>query len=164
MTRLSTLFVGVMLLGIVNAAQAQDRGLRSAEGRSVFVIDANRQEWQGRLLNVTVDALEVENDAGLRSFKLAEIRRVDADGDGVWDGAFKGAATGALLGLLGAAATGAPVWTAATSAMAYGLLGMAIDGGCSSRHPVYHGAAIPSAPEPSTANGPAMRVSMRLRW
>lgn len=155
------LLVGGMVFMAAVSANAQPRELMESRGRGVFVIDANRQEWQGRLLKVSVNALEVESDAGIRTFNLAEIRRVDADGDGVWDGALKGAAVGAALGLI-PLAYGAP-WAVATNALWTGLLGLAIDGGCSSRHPVYHGPAVPRLDQASPIS-PALRVSMKVRW
>jgi hypothetical protein len=161
MTRM-VMLVGVMALGVGANAQAQPRQLRSAEGRGVFVIDANRQEWQGRLLKVSAEALEIESDAGVRTFKLADIRRVDADGDGVWDGALKGAAVGAALGLLAASAADTGLWPMASNAMSFGLIGLAIDGGCSARHPVYHNA--PHVAPAALKAVRAVHVSMRMKW
>jgi hypothetical protein len=159
MIRLLTM-VGVVVLGTVTAAHAQPRELRAAEGHSVFVIDVNRQEWQGRLLKVSADALEVESDAGIRTFKLTEVRRVDAERDGVWDGALKGAVLGGVLGLLAASAGETGLWPMATNAMSFGLIGLAIDGGCSSRHPVYHG----TVPRVAVSAPKAMRFTASIRW
>lgn len=157
------LIVAGMVLVFGASADAQPRELKGSQGRAVFVIDANRQEWQGRLLHVSAEALEVESDAGIRTFNLAEIRRVDADGDGVWDGAWKGAAIGAALGLI-PVAYGATGWAVASNAFWTGLLGLAIDGGCSSRHPVYHGPAMPATDKPVAPSSPALHVSMRVGW
>jgi hypothetical protein len=144
-----------------SAQENQTRALESAIGRAVFVIDADRREWQGRLRNVSADTLEVESDAGVRAFKVAEIRRVDADGDRVSDGALKGALFGLVVGLL--TAFEAPEYLVVTMA-SYGLLGLAIDAGCNSRHPVYHGAAVPHLEKPTPHNPAALQVSMRVRW
>jgi hypothetical protein len=152
-----------VLFGLSAQVEAQSRALKSSEGHTIFVIDENRQEWQGRLLRVSADALEVESDAGIRTFKLGQIRRVDADGDSVWDGALKGAATGATLGLL-ALAGKASGWVMISNAFSFGLLGLAIDAGCSSRHPVYHGPAVPRLGVSEGTDARAMSVSMRVRW
>jgi hypothetical protein len=158
----SVFVLACMLIGTATAT-AQERSLKSSEGRAVFVIDDNRQEWQGRLVKVSAEALEVESDAGVRTFKLAEIRRVDADGDRVWDGALKASAAGAFLGML-AVAGGGPAWAIATNALSFGVLGLAIDGACSSRHPVYHAPAAPSAATSPRKDSASMRVSLRLSW
>jgi hypothetical protein len=163
MTRLFVAIAAFVAATPVIDASAQPRELRSSEGRGVFVIDANRVEWQGRLVKVSADALEVESDSGVRIFKLGEIRRVDADGDGVWDGALKGAVTGALLGLLATASADAGIVPITSNALTFGLIGLAIDGGCSSRHPVYHAPAGSMAETPAVYHG-GMQVAMRVRW
>ena len=96
------MIVPLVLLACTNASAQEDRTreLKSAVGRAVFVIDEDRREWQGRLLKVSADALEVESDAGIRTFKVEAIRRVDADGDSVGDGALKGALFGLGIGVL----------------------------------------------------------------
>jgi hypothetical protein len=127
------------------------------------MIDANRVEWQGRLLKVSAAAIEVESDNGVRVFKLAEVRRVDADGDGVWDGAMKGAVAGALLGLVATASADAGLFPIATNTLTFGLIGLAIDGGCSSRHPVYH-APVGLIRETPAPHRSTMQVTMRVPW
>jgi len=161
MFRPLVVIIGVVLATEVNLS-AQSKTLKHSEGRAVFVIDENRQEWQGRLLKVSAEALEVESDAGIRTFKLAEIRRVDADGDGVGDGALKGAAIGAALGLIPTGFGASPL-VILSNALWTGLLGLGIDAGCSSRHPVYHGPAVPRLNE-AASRGRSLQVSMNVRW
>jgi len=165
MTRLLMIVAVALVASTVNASaqENQTRALKSAVGRAVFVIDEDRREWQGRLRTVSADVLEVESDAGVRTFKVESIRRVDADGDGVRDGLLKGALFGVAMGLL--AAFQAPEYLAATT-VSYGLLGLAIDAACSTRHPVYHGAAVPRLDKPATHSGSpaALQVSMKVRW
>jgi hypothetical protein len=158
------IIVGSVLLVSSAAADAQPRELKGSQGRAVFVIDANRQEWQGRLLKVSAEALEVESDAGIRTFRLAEIRRVDADGDATTDGFLKGAAIGAGFGLL-ALANMPSGWVILSNALTFGLIGLAVDAGCTSRHPVYHGPAVPHLDTPTTRSPAAsVQVSMKVRW
>jgi hypothetical protein len=157
------IIVGSVLVSSA-AADAQPRELKGSQGRAVFVIDANRQEWQGRLLKVSAEALEVESDAGIRTFRLAEIRRVDADGDATTAGFLKGAAIGAGFGLLALANidSGRVILS---NALSIGLIGLAVDAGCTSRHPVYHGPAVPHLDKPTTRNpAAALQVSMKVRW
>jgi hypothetical protein len=167
MKRLLTMVPLVLIASTLTAGAQENptRRLTAAVGRTVFVIDGERREWQGRLLKVSADALEVESDAGIRTFKVENIRRVDADSDGVGDGALKGALFGlgmVGLGALTAGAEGVPFLVSGVTV--YSLLGLAIDAGCSSRHPVYNGPAVPRLDKPATS-GPAMlQVSMKVRW
>jgi hypothetical protein len=166
MKRLLMIVALALVVSTLNASaqENQTRALKSAVGRAVFVIDEDRREWQGRLLRISADALEVESDAGIRTFKVENIRRIDADGDRVTDGALKGALFGAAMGLF-AVFNGAPEVLVATTT-AYGLLGLAIDAGCTSRHPVYNGSAVPRLDKTTThSRSPtALQVSMKVRW
>jgi hypothetical protein len=160
------LIVPIVLLACTVNATAQEnppRGLTSAVGRAVFIIDGERREWQGRLLKVSTDALEMESDAGVRTFEVANIRRVDADGDGVGDGALKGALFGLAIGVLATGLQGGGQFVVG-GMIGYGLVGLAIDAGCSSRHPIYHGPAVPRLEKPTAGSPAALQVSMKVRW
>ncbi|MDQ3441110.1 MAG: hypothetical protein M3478_12255 [Planctomycetota bacterium] len=113
------------------------RGLRSARGFLVAVIDADSHEWQGRLLDVGGNDITVELDALPRRFELTTVKRVDAHGDRVWDGAVKGAIFG---GLMGAFALGGRA--AASGAVVYGLLGLGVDALNTCHHTVYRAPAV----------------------
>jgi hypothetical protein len=163
MKRCVIVLAGLFIVGTATVG-AQERRLKSSEGRAVFVIDGNRQEWQGRLIRVSAEALEVESDAGIRSFKLAEIRRVDTDGDGVWDGAWKGVAVGAALGLLATLASEDASLALFPNMLSFGALGLAIDASCSSRHPVYQAPAPPKPAASPQDDATSMRIGMRVSW
>jgi len=112
-------------------------GLRSARGSFVAVIDSDSREWQGKLLAVEKSSLIVELDALPRRFELANVKRVDAHGDRVWDGALKGALIGGVLAgvtLGGRAAFG--------SAIVYGLIGVGVDALNRCNHTVYRAPAV----------------------
>jgi hypothetical protein len=161
--RCSFLITVSMLLTSAAVVSAQPRALAAAQGRMVFVIDEDRREWQGRLTHVSADALEVESDAGVRTFKLAEVRRVDADGDGIGDGFLKGFAIGSLLSL-GYWLSSEARWATLGTGLVYGLIGAGIDAGCSGRHPVFHGAGAPRLADATGARQRALAVGVRLRW
>ena len=133
----------VALVAMPVWANAQDgdmhanRGLRSARGSFVAVIVSESREWQGKLLAVETDSLIVELDALPRRFELAKVKRVDAHGDRVWDGAVKGALFGGLMAgvtLGGRAALG--------SAVIYGLIGAGVDAMNRCNHTVYRAPAV----------------------
>jgi hypothetical protein len=130
------------------AAEAQSR-LRSAEGQQVFVIDADRREWQGKLLEVALDSMTIEGESGVRRFALAEVRRVDSDGDGVRDGFIKGALFGLLPGLVATRATG-NAGVAVASMAVYGVLGMGIDALNRCKQTVYR--------------APAPQLAVKVSW
>jgi hypothetical protein len=112
-------------------------GLRGARGSFVAVIDADSREWQGRLLAVENNFFVVEIDALPRRFELTRVKRVDAHGDRVWDGALKGALIGGVLAgvtLGGRAALG--------SAVIYGLIGVGVDALNRCNHTVYRAPAV----------------------
>jgi hypothetical protein len=141
----------LVVLTCAGRAEAQSGKLKDSQGRLVFVIDEDRREWQGRLLKVSADALEVESDVGVRTFKLADIRRVDADSDSVRDGILKGAAFGLALGALTGGLQGGGARFLVGGTLTYGLIGLIIDASCQSRHTVYHSNASP-------------QVSMKVSW
>jgi hypothetical protein len=114
-------------------AQA-DRSLRHSRGLHVAVIDGNSREWQGRLLDVAADAITVEIDSQTTRFAIADVKRVDAHGDRVWDGALKGAVFGAVLGF--AISGGGHGSVAAQGALSYALVGLALDAMQSCNHTV----------------------------
>lgn len=114
------------------------RGLSGSRGRMVALIDDERREWQGRLLEVAADAVTIELESQARQFPLPKVNRVDVDGDGVWDGAIKGALFGAFVG----AVIFSDGRTALGGGLTYGLIGMGIDALNSCRHTVYRAPAV----------------------
>lgn len=134
------------------SAQTAPNKLDSAEGQLVFVVDSDSREWQGKLIKVSADALEIDGESGVRRFELSNVKRVDSDGDRVLDGLLKGAVFGALMGAVfssndyrGQAMVG--------GAMVYGLIGLGVDALNSSKHTVYRGAAKP-----------APQIAMKVSW
>ena len=128
------LVITALVLAVPALAHAQDESrLRRSRGLQVAVIDGNSREWQGRLLDVAADAIVLEIDNDSRRFAMSEVKRVDAHGDKIWDGAIKGAAFGAVLGLI----IGAGGRFAGQSAISYALLGVALDAMNSCNHTVY---------------------------
>ncbi len=143
----------VALLLVAAPAWAQDdstRKLRSSQGQLVFVIDDNSREWQGRLIRVTSDALEIEGESDVRSFALTGVRRVDSDGDGIRDGIIKGAVFGAILGAF-TVGNGVGGEMIIGGAAVYGLVGLCLDAANNSKHTVYRGKVAP-------------RMAFTLRW
>jgi hypothetical protein len=142
-----TLLMIAAIVALPVAAHAQDdgqdnssgnrRGLRSARGFLVAVIDADSREWQGKLLDIGTNDITVELDALPRKFELTKVKRVDAHGDRVWDGGLKGAIFG---GLIGAVTLGGRA--AAGSAVIYGLLGLGLDALNNCNHTVYRAPAV----------------------
>ena len=139
--------LALLLLPTPVRAQPLSR-LASAEGRPVFVIDVDSREWQGRLLKATKDMLIIESEAGTREFQLTNVKRVDADGDRIRDGAIKGALFGLMLGALSSGHGGGRIIAGGT--VLYGLIGAGIDALNQSKHTVY--------------NGPAPQASVTLKW
>ena len=131
----TVVMVVVAVLMAPSLAHAQEKlPLRVSRGLHVAVIDADSREWQGRLLEVAKDAVTLEIGADTRRFDLTDVKRIDAHGDKVWDGALKGAAFGALMGAIvgGARFAGA-------SALTYALMGVGMDALNSCTHTVYRG-------------------------
>lgn len=138
-----TLMAATMVVLIPSLAGAQpvgeaegDRGLRHSKGLQVAVIDGDSREWQGRLLEVARDAITLEIGADARRFPLDHVKRVDARGDKIWDGALKGAAFGAIVGAL---AVGGRF--ALPAALSYGLVGLGLDALNDCNHTVYRAPA-----------------------
>jgi hypothetical protein len=152
MKRLLVVF-SLLVVPLPAAAQARSiDGLGSVEGQHVFVIDSDSREWQGKLIKVSADSLEIDGESGVRRFELGRVRRVDSDGDSVHDGLIKGAIFGGLMAAIfspsnyrGQAMIG--------GAVAYGLIGLGMDALNSSKHTVYRGAAAPAA-----------QVAMKVSW
>ncbi len=138
----------VLLLLPASVRAQSSSGLVSAEGRPVFVIDVDSREWQGRLLKATKDTLIIESETGTREFQLTNVKRVDADGDRIRDGAIKGALFGLILGALSSGHGGARIIVGGT--VIYGLVGAGLDAAHQSKHTVY--------------NGPAPQLGVSLRW
>jgi len=134
-----TLILLLILVLPTETEAGQPRRLEHARGEHVALIDADNREWRGRLLEVAKDAVTVEVESSARRFRMDEVKRVDAEGDPVWDGAIKGALMGALVG--GLVATNAR--QVAGSMLIYTLLGTGIDAMHRCRHTVYR------APAPS---------------
>ena len=111
--------------------------LRDSRGQHVSIIDADRREWQGRLLEVAADALVIEFESAPRKFSVFEVNRVDADGDSVRDGLAKGAIFGGFIGLLAARDARAVLGGASV----YGLVGLGLDALNNCRHTIYRPSA-----------------------
>ena len=152
MTRVLTIFVMLLLATSAFAQTASTQKLGSAEGQHVFVIDADSREWQGKLIKVSADALEIDGESGVRRFDLHNVKRVDSDGDRLHDGVIKGAVFGALMGMIfstsefrAQAMVGAGV--------SYALVGLCMDAMNNSKQTVYRGTPIP-----------APQIAMKLTW
>lgn len=136
----TTLIIFAFLAIPATAVADQSYKLKSAKGELVFVIDEDSREWQGKLLSVSADALTIEDSNGVREFPLTKVRRIDAEGDSVRDGAIKGAIFGGVLGVFYAAAykDARPILG---GALVYGLIGTGIDALNRSKQTVYRGPA-----------------------
>jgi len=141
-----TLLIIAAIVALPSWAAGQDgtgddassrRGLRSARGFLVAVIDADNREWQGRLIDVGMNGITVELEALPRTFEFARVKRVDAHGDRVWDGGLKGALFGGVIGgiVLGGRAI-------AGSALIYGLMGLGLDALNNCNHTIYRAPAV----------------------
>ena len=134
-------------LGVAATAEArQDRPLDDARGRHVAVIDADKREWQGRLIDVGKDALILELDSTAREFPIESVRRVDVEGDRVIDGVIKGAIFGGVLG----AVFNPRSRGVFAAAMVYGFIGAGIDALNTCHHTVYR--------------APAAAASVKVSW
>lgn len=144
---MNRMIVAALLLGVCPAlAGAQDtQALGSARGHQVAVIDADRREWQGRLLEISNDVIVVEVDSAPQSFELSAVRRVDAHGDGILDGIIKGAIFGAVIGGVVLGPRGA-----LSAALSYGLVGAGLDAMNRCHHTVYR--------------APAARAAVKVSW
>lgn len=139
--RATTILIILAFLSLpATVAADQDPKLKGAKGELVFVIDEDSREWQGKLLSVSADALTIEDSSGVREFPLTKVRRIDAEGDSIRDGAIKGAIFGGVLGVFYAAAykDGRAILG---GAMTYGLIGAGIDALNRSKQTVYRGPA-----------------------
>lgn len=120
-------------------AHARQRSpLEAARGQQVALIDDDRREWQGRLLEVSKDAVTIEVESTARQFQLARVKRVDSEGDSVLDGALKGALFGGVMALLFTNEARAVVG----GATLYGLIGVGADALNRCRHTVYRAPAV----------------------
>ena len=127
------LAIGIVALALPAVVRAQDtQSLWKARGMPVNVIDGDSREWQGRLLEIAKDAIVVEVESTPQRFELSSIKRVDADGDRVIDGAIKGAVFGAVISL---AVLGPRHMVPA--AATYGLIGLGMDAMNRCRQTVY---------------------------
>ena len=152
MTRMLASFAMMLVAAPAFAQTASTQKLGSAEGQHVFVIDADSREWQGKLIKVSADALEIDGESGLRRFDLQNVRRVDSDGDNLRDGVIKGAVFGALMGMI--FSTGEFRAQAMVGAsVSYALVGLCMDAMNHSKQTVYRGKPTP-----------APQVAMKLTW
>jgi hypothetical protein len=146
-----TFFVALLVLTTLASAAAQpSRGLLDAEGRMVSLIDQDRREWQGRLMKISADAVEIDGESGPRLFKLDQLHRIDADGDGIGDGFVKGALLGVVIGVLSMQGGGKPGPMILGGAVIYGGLGTLMDAMNDCRHTVYR--------------APSKQVAWTVRW
>ena len=136
MKRVLLVLSALCVLAATTVEAGPNRGLGSARGHSVAVIDNNSREWQGRLLSVSADAITVEIDSDVKQFPLSEVKRVDAHGDSVKDGLIKGA----LFGLFVSAFVHDARFTA-TSVGVYSVIGVGLDALNSCNHTVYRAKA-----------------------
>jgi hypothetical protein len=139
------LVIVLALFGLPSVVFAQEQDLRSARGQHVAVIDQQNREWQGRLLEIAQDAIVVEVDSSARRFDLVAVKRVDAHGDRVVDGAIKGAIFGAFISM----AVMGPRYAPGAMAI-YGLIGLGADAMNNCHHTVYR--------------APATKVSATISW
>jgi F0F1-type ATP synthase assembly protein I len=101
------------------------RHLNAAQGQEVFVIDSDRREWRGKLLDVASASFTIDGQDGAKRFALDDIRRVDADGDRIRDGLIKGVLFGAFIGVVTSQYIGAEVIP--QSMLIYGAIGAGLD-------------------------------------
>jgi hypothetical protein len=139
--RTIVLLMGLLLIPGAAGAQstpAADGGgrLRGSRGLHVAVIDGESREWQGRLLEVARDAITLEIGSDARRFEMTNVKRVDAHGDKVWDGALKGVAFGAVMAVL----VGVPRF-AGQAGLTYGLIGLGLDALNHCQHTIYRAPA-----------------------
>ena len=143
-------FLPLMFAVPARVDPGEARHLIDAKNQLVYVIDQDRREWQGTLLDATKTDLVLDGEFGTRRFALDNVRRVDADNDSVKDGAIKGAVFGAVLGLIIAQDVGGRAIPEA--AALYSLLGMGLDALNRCKQTVYR------------APAPAPQVAFRVRW
>ena len=132
------LLLVVVVPSMVTAQNMQSLG--SARGHQVAVIDADSREWQGRLLEIAKDVIVVEVQSTPRTFELVAVKRVDAHGDRIVDGAIKGALFGALIGMVVLGPR-----HALPAATTYGLIGLGLDALNNCHHTVYRAPATQAA-------------------
>lgn len=135
----------IALCGCPAVVCAQEQRLASARNQHVAVIDQDSREWQGRLLEVARDSIVVEVESSARRFELSAVKRVDAHGDRIVDGAIKGAIVGAVLSI----AVAGPRYALGPTVV-YGLIGLGIDAMNSCHHTVYR--------------APATKLSATISW
>ena len=137
-----------LVAGGASAWADEPNRLSSARGHFVAVIDGESREWQGRLLEIDAGSIVVEVDSSPRRFPLASVKRVDAHGDRVWDGAVRGAV---IAGVLAGVVTRSGQ-IALHNALVWGLLGTGIDALHNCTHTVYR------------APAPALALGARISW
>jgi hypothetical protein len=146
----------LVVLGFPAFACAQDTApLRRALGRHVAVIDQTNREWQGRLIDVAIDAVTLEVAGDARRLHLSDVKRVDAHGDRVIDGGIRGAVFGAALALL----IREPRF-AGPAALSYGLIGLGLDALNDCTHTIYRSRASRAAAVPP----PRATVGISVSW
>ena len=144
-----TLFIALVVMAAPALSQAQDDWhLRSAQGKQVTLVDATNREWRGRLLRVSAEDMTVDLGTSHRRFDFADVARVQAHGDKVWDGGLKGAIFGAAMAVV----LGGGARVAGKAAISYAFIGIGLDALSNCRHVVY--------PAPA----PAPSASVTLRW
>jgi hypothetical protein len=174
----------LILILVVNthsaAAQTQTRawpGLTTSAGSTIYVLDDTGRETSGTLLRLTAEGIDLLVNGSPSHFNAAHVRRLQARGDSLRNGAL----VGALVGLgLGAAAAlisdcpaarpdGCPGSRAAVVAIstgAYAALGTGIDALNVGRTTLYEAPVGPSGTL-SRATWPADRhlaIGFVIRW
>jgi F0F1-type ATP synthase assembly protein I len=141
--------IPLMLIAVPSHVKdGEVRHLNAAQGQQVFVIDSDRREWRGTLIDVATTTFTIDGQDGTKRFVLDDIRRVDADGDRIRDGFIKGILFGAFIGAVTSQYLGAGAIP--RGMLVYGAIGAGLDALNRCKQTVYR--------------APAPQVSATLRW
>ena len=96
-----------VLTAAAAAAQTVTPELAGLAGRHavVYVLDADGQEFSGRLLRIDAESLTIRTRTADLPFALRNVRTIHRRGDSLRNGAIVGAGLGALFGTVGAASS-----------------------------------------------------------
>ena len=142
---------------------------------TVFVEDDRGAETKGQLLRIDTESILVLVDGQARQFELANVRRVQKQGDSIKNGALIGALFGAVMGVLsggmagckepdggsGPCGAGTRIAATLTSAGVFAAAGTGIDAMIQGRSTIYRKPPISTG---LVSRGPAASLRVTLRW
>lgn len=132
-------------------------GARVSRGDLVYVTDTTGSTTRGKLAVLTDEALQVQLEDGVRSFRTTEIRRIQRhDPDSPLNGVLVGAAVGAIPGLYWLIVD--PNECHGMCAEEYALIGVGAALGGLIDHLIKKKVTVYAAGEPSQGN-PGLRLS-----